>query len=134
MRRRAATLTRNVDEAVKAVAKGVTIGVVDGTPVDTGRARSNWQVSTGTANQATVQPFAPGRHLGRDESSNANAAINQANRIINLRKPYEPLFIQNNVDYIQKLNTGHSAQAGPMFVQIAILNGIRLLNGKVFLK
>jgi hypothetical protein len=134
MRRRAANLTRNVDVALKAVSKAVAIGVIDATPVDTGRARSNWQASTGTANMVTVQPYSPGRRLGLSESSNANAAINQANRIIDLRKPYEPLFIQNNVHYIQTLNSGSSAQAGPMFVQIAILRGIRLLSGRVFLK
>ena len=134
MRRRAEKLTRNVDVAIKQVAKSVTAEVIDGTPVDTGRARSNWQASIDARNEIVIQPYAPGRRLGRGEGANKGAAIATANAVIDRRKTEEKLFIQNNVPYIRLLNAGSSQQAPDMFVQMAVLRGIRLLNGRAFLK
>lgn len=134
MRRRAVVLTRNVDIAVKEVSKAVVAEVVDATPVDTGRARSNWQVSLDSPNEIVIQPYAPGMRLGRGETSNKNASIAQANSVINLRRSREKLIIQNNVPYINKLNSGSSQQNPEPFVYVSVLKGIRSLNGRSYLK
>ena len=74
------------------------------TPVDTGRARSNWHLDVGAP---TVQLVEPGGDLPTDVS---RYTVNQT------------IFISNNVPYIRRLNEGHSKQAPAGFVEDAVNN------------
>lgn len=113
----------NVNKVVKKTAVVVDQAVVLATPVDTGRARSNWIVSTGSPSGGTRKPYAPGSHLGTSESGNAGGAIAQGHAAVSGRLPGQPIFIVNNLPYIEELNNGHSDQAAAGFVEKAIQAG-----------
>jgi hypothetical protein len=118
-----------INEVKKAVATAVLDPVVRGTPVDTGKARSNWIVSLGTPVLDIISPYSPGSHLGIAETGNADAAIAQGLDVISSSQSAdETIVIQNNVPYIQPLDDGHSRQAPAMFVESAIFVGLANLD------
>lgn len=124
IRIRADNLEAAINRIVVNVALVVDQVVVLSTPVDTGRARSNWQVSLRAPINDQIEPYAPGLKLGRGETGNAQAALSQAQAAVRGRRPGRDIFITNNVEYIGDLNRGTSAQAPAMFVQIAIVAGV----------
>ncbi len=101
--------------------------VATATPVDTGRARSNWIVTLGQPSNLTRKPFSPGRDLGIGEGANLEAVIKVGNEKINSRRTGKPIYITNNLPYISELNDGTSAQAPKMFVETAVKAGSRFL-------
>lgn len=117
--RRSKNLGRNVAQATKDAAKEMLAEVVLATPVDTGKARSNWKVGVGSPDYGVRSPYAPGRHLGIDESANAAAAISVGEATIQAAPDNLPLFISNDVEYIEKLNNGWSKQAPANFIERA---------------
>jgi hypothetical protein len=90
---------------------GVTLAVdselVNTTPVDTGRARSNWLPSLNRPD---------GRQVGVGQKPDTRNAIARY-------KLSDTIFITNNLPYITKLNEGSSQQAPAGFVDAAILRG-----------
>lgn len=130
----AAAVERNSNLAAQEAALRITKGVIDGTPVDTGLARSNWQASLGSPKGGVVPPYAPGNHLGRSEGRNAQAAFAKAAGTIRGKRPGQPVIVQNNVFYIGQLNDGSSTQAAPAFVQKAIVDGVKAVRGINILK
>ncbi len=135
-------LAGNVLEIMRDVALAVQREIVLSTPVDTGKARSNWRVTVGHAAVGVIEPYAPGSHLGRGESGNASAALNQARSELGVIKvsgkalggfKVPNLFITNRVSYMSKLNNGSSAQAAAAFVQAGIHAGIQVAKrGRLF--
>lgn len=103
--------------------------VVMETPVDTGRARSNWVVSITAPVLSSHEPYAPGSKLGKGERNNAAAAMAQAQLVISAVKSGDDIYISNNVKYIGLLNEGHSAQAPSGFIQSAVLRGVSAVRG-----
>ena len=101
--------------------------LIRGTPVDTGRARSNWIVTKGSPfgsgpDKGGIFPYAPGMKLGITETANAAAAIAQGRKVIQSFNAAidKAIYITNNVIYIGVLDTGHSRQAPTGFTKIAI--------------
>lgn len=94
-------------------------GVVFMTPVDTGRARGNWQVSIGEP--ASSIPFNPGRNRkGRFVSSSklsgeqaASFAIQAGEQVVAQIPPFSLVWISNNVEYILVLEFGLFDPANP---------------------
>lgn len=115
----------NADRIVKQAAIAIDQTVVLATPVDTGRARSNWLTQAGYPRRDTIDPYAAGKGLGKSEGANAQAAIQQGLTAITAHKSGQDIYISNNLPYIQKLNDGHSAQAPAGFVEKAIQSGVR---------
>lgn len=113
-------VSRNARSLNTKIGRTVHRKLVEATPVDTGRARSNWIVTTGSPTGIVIPPYAPGRHLGRSETANAAAAIRQAEAALAARAPEATIYIQNNVAYLARLNAGSSKQAPAGFVQKAI--------------
>ncbi|MEE7442671.1 HK97 gp10 family phage protein [Methylobacterium oryzae] len=72
------------------------------TPVDTGRARSNWHLDVGTRNVVLVEPG------GDLPPQTALYTIDKT------------IWISNNLPYIRRLNDGYSKQAPAGFVQDAV--------------
>ena len=97
--------------------------LVRATPVDTGQARSNWLVSLDIPRSDVVPAHAPGRHLGLNESANAQATIREGLDAMSGRKTGQEVWITNNIYYIGRLNDGSSTQAPAMFVQKAVQAG-----------
>lgn len=98
--------------------------IIRGTPVDTGQARSNWLPSHRVPMNGTIAPYAPGRHLGISETTNADRAMDRVRSAVAARPLGETFYLSNNVEYIEDLNQGTSRQAPTMFVQLAIQKGL----------
>lgn len=116
----------NADRIVRKCALAVDAALVIATPVDTGRARSNWQVSLDTPVTGTVEPYSPGND-GSTSGPNAQAAIAQGKATIGSYKgggANNSINITNNLPYIGRLNEGYSAQAPAGFVEKAVMVGI----------
>lgn len=75
-----------------------------------GRARGNWHVSVGGADQRVIET----------EDSGGSATIAAANAAIDGSTPHESIYINNNLPYIVPLNQGHSKQAPIAFVETAV--------------
>lgn len=117
-----AAVQQNADKLVRQVALSVDATVVSATPVDTGRARSNWQVEIGNPAKGTVEAFVPGAE-GDTGGQNTQMALALGSATIATYKSGESIHLTNNLPYIGALNDGRSAQAPAGFVQTAVLNG-----------
>ena len=112
-------------EQVSLVTRGLALralsGMVMRTPVDTGRARGNWQVSIGV----------PVEHeTGRFDAS-GGGTISEGNAAIGSQRGYQVIVIQNNVPYIERLNDGWSKQApNPGDIVEATLAGLGMGTGR----
>lgn len=129
IRVRADRVSDNVGRTVRKTALAVDQAVVLSTPVDTGRARSNWRVSLGSRPRGVINPYSPGSGLGRGEQQNAQAAMAQAAAAVAQRRDGQDIYISNNVPYIGKLNDGSSRQAPAGFVQQAVMAGVAAVKG-----
>ena len=115
---------QNTNDVVRKCALVVDQSLVMGTPVDTGRARSNWIASIGTATEGIRDPYYAGKRLGVGETANASAAMAQAQQVFAKRQIGQEIHIVNNLPYIESLDGGHSTQASPGMIGRAIDNGI----------
>lgn len=111
------SVAANADRLVRRCALATDAAVVIATPVDTGRARSNWQVELGQAATGTVDAL--------DKSG--QGAISQGKRVIDGYKSGSTLNITNNLPYIERLNDGWSAQAPAGFVEKAVQIGVNAI-------
>lgn len=97
-------------QAVSKLALSVNRTLVLSTPVDTGRARSNWLVALNKVEKGTTQ------EVDKDGTEAQAKAIGVVTRY-NLG---DEINIANNLPYIGRLNNGHSKQSPAGFVQKAI--------------
>lgn len=125
----------NAEQAVKDCAKAVTRTVINATPVDTGRARSNWTAELDQAFSRLFPAHVPGEK-GSTGEANAEAAINQANDAIDRFdiNANRSVHISNSLPYIGALNDGHSKQAPAGFVEEAVMEGLATVRGARILK
>ena len=122
---------REVGKVMRKAALAVDQTVVIATPVDTGRARSNWVVSLDAPVDVIRRPYVP-LPEGQDpskfgESGNAQGAISQGKAEIARARNGQTICVSNNLPYIGALNEGHSSQAGAMFVEEAVQAGIQAI-------
>lgn len=94
----------------RAVALTALRKLISKTPVDTGHARANWQVTLDVPAFGTVfktDKLAQRAPLleGSSEVS-GSAAFKNGSRVINRAPPYSRILITNNVDYIDVLEDG----------------------------
>lgn len=113
----AAKIEDGANKIVRKAALAVDAAVVTATPVDTGRARSNWIATVDKPNHGTVETYGGGA---------AQSAIAQAGSVIAVRRFGQVIWISNNLAYIDKLNKGHSKQAPAGFFERAALVGRRI--------
>lgn len=98
--------------------------VILATPVDTGRARANWQVGLGGPITEEIM----------EEDKTGAATISRNNSRLAVRRPRQIIFLSNNVDYINELNRGSSSQAPANFVELAVAAGAAFLKRKRLLR
>lgn len=118
MKKHGDRLPKNVAVNVNRAALRILSVVVPATPVDTGRARGNWQTSIGSPLLGET---------GRLDKT-GGVTINAGRAALSGRKAEQTIYITNNVPYIGRLNDGYSAQAPANFVERAIkiaLIGVR---------
>lgn len=98
LQRIAAKVDRSLEDTVKAVSTELFTSVIKDTPVDTGRARGNWQASIGTP-----------------ASGETNASQGEAEALVYSRARSfelgEVLWLTNNLPYARRLEYGWSQQA-----------------------
>ena len=96
---------RKMDLTVRRIAFRMFSKIVLKTPVDAGRARSNWQASIGSAATGVVDTV--------DQSGTATIA--QIGVIVANMKAGDTIYLANNLPYIRKLEEG-GYMAGPKVV------------------
>lgn len=95
-------------DLVVKIALEIDKSLVLSTPVDTGRARSNWMPSISYPSSDKGPPTSEAAAMARAASAFSEVP------------PFPALYLTNNLDYIQKLNDGWSKQAPANFVQLSI--------------
>lgn len=84
--------------------------IVFRTPVDTGRARGNWQTTVGNAGSQAVDTVDP----------SGNAVLSAGAAAIASARPFSVITIYNNVKYIRKLEDGGSKQSPRGMVKVSV--------------
>lgn len=116
------TIETNASKLKRKVAVQVDGAVVLATPVDTGRARANWQVELNNVPDGTLpEP--------NSAAEGTRAALDNAKSTIARAQPGDTIVIVNNLPYIQRLNDGWSAQAPANYVEKAVLVGAQAVKG-----
>lgn len=128
MQIRADRVGTNTTRVVRKVALTIDTILVQETPVDTGRAKSNWLVSLGVSLTGVIDAYAPGEK-GSTAAANAQAALAQGETVIKNYMSGRDLsiHISNNLPYIGVLNEGSSLQAPAGFVEDAVAEAVRLV-------
>lgn len=120
-------VTEGADALTRKIAIATDQAVVVGTPVDTGRARSNWIASLGAAPDQVIDAYVPG-NLGSTKAENTQEALDQAEAIVRgYSGEGQEIHITNNLPYIQELNDGSSVQAPANFVEQGILEALQVV-------
>lgn len=122
------TVQDNADKLTRKTALVIDSTVVLATPVDTGRARSNWIATIGTPTDQIREAYFPGKEKST-AGPNAQAAIDQAKAAITGYTAGKEIHITNNLDYIGSLNSGSSAQAPAAFVELAVAQASSTVQG-----
>lgn len=105
----------NVEKGLRKAALAIDNALVNTTPFDTGRARSNWLANIDAPASGTVEPTDPGTATAR-----AAAEINKFKVGRNTT-----IHLTNNLPYIVRLDQGWSEQRPAGFVKRAVLAGLR---------
>jgi Zn ribbon nucleic-acid-binding protein len=85
-------------------------GVVNKTPVDTGRARGNWQASIGQPASGTINDEDPSGQAPLPSSASTDTFFREQPTITNAQ-PFSVIWLSNNLPYIERLENGYSQQA-----------------------
>lgn len=121
MRKLAADIPANAQRNFRRTVLVIDQALVTSTPVDTGRARSNWIVGAGPSTKA-IDAYAPGES-GNTRAANTRAALAQAKAFLDSTE-LQVIYISNNLNYIVYLNEGSSAQAPAGFIEAAVQAGL----------
>jgi len=125
MERKAAAVPRLFVPVLQGTAARVLEVLTANTPVDTGRARSNWLVSIATERDTVIEP-----HFPYPKETNPAKFAEEANQLAANQAGYdvlatmidpETIYVQNSVDYIGTLNDGDSVQHPGNFVAEAVI-------------
>lgn len=115
---------RDAVEAHDKITRAATLdffsGTIKSTPVDTGRARGNWQTSVGTPADGTLERDDPG----------GSAAIAE----VTAKTPNgagQETFMSNNLPYIESLENGNSQQAPAGMVRINLARVQRIVKAAI---
>ncbi len=95
--------------------------------MDTGRARSNWQVNLDGPATGVVEPLDRSGQTAMDRGQVVVSSYRGGGK-------NDSIHITNNLPYIERLNEGHSAQAPTGFVELAVAAGVSAVKGAKLLK
>jgi hypothetical protein len=93
--------------------------IVQKTPVDTGRARGNWQTSIGSPIESAIERLEPKGNEPQIEAGTAETIVAGLSAITSL-PPYSIVWISNNMNYIEFLEGGSSKQAPAGMVMLTV--------------
>ena len=95
----------------RALAMKVFSRVILRTPVDTGRARGNWQCTMGSPADGV---------LDAEDKTGAEAIARARDVSVGIGTDDRSIFLTNNLPYIEALENGHSGQAPQGMVAITV--------------
>jgi hypothetical protein len=101
---------RKLNEVPRKVVFEMFRKIVLKTPVDEGRARSNWQPSIGSPATGTIDTLDKG----------GNATIAKAKAILAAANAGDTIYLSNNLPYIRRLEEGYSQQAPAGMVALTV--------------
>ncbi len=101
-----------VNKVARATTINVLKGVVLSTPIDTGRARGNWQVSVSKPINSSTDT--------NDKAGSSTISKGAATTLAHKQVKYPIFWVVNNLPYIEELNRGTSTQAPAKFVETVI--------------
>jgi len=111
----------DVATVVKKLSFDIFADVVGGTPVDTGRAMNNWVISVGSPSRVVHEEGGSAGSIEASKTSNAVTALASV-------RPFDTVWISNNLPYIGALEEGHSRKQAPNgWVATAIQNNLQQL-------
>lgn len=110
LRKFGANTMEQATQVVKKIATDVLTSVVLRTPVDTGRARANWQVGVGKYD----------RNIIETEDKQGSLAISKGKSAMSGTEAGDKIYVVNNLPYIQRLEEGHSQQAPQGMVALTL--------------
>lgn len=110
-----------VNQVKRSVSLELLSSVIRDTPVDKGRARGNWQTDLGQAKGSVIE---------RDDES-GSAATNEAAQEIGKSELDDPIFMSNNLPYIEPLENGSSSQAPEGMVKRNFARIQRIIKKKI---
>ncbi len=119
-------LSRKLMEVQKKIVLMALRRVVEMTPVDTGRARGGWLVSINAPSPEKVEDFKRAQFAAGEETEHptlnelGQEVVTKGLAILKTLKPFQVVWITNNVDYIEFLEEGHSKQAPAGMVAITV--------------
>ena len=109
-------------------------GVMEKTPVDTGRARGSWRLTVGRASDWQGLKKGPddkkpdGAEIVPIQGSGGDAkVIERASAALAAMRPYQTIWITNNVPYILRLENGWSDQAPNGMVTLTLAEARTML-------
>jgi hypothetical protein len=97
--------------------------ILVGSPVDTGRFRSNWMLSLGAPSDKTVEAITA---YEKEQPMTSAEATNIKDTLSKLGDGHSSVFISNNLPYARRLEEGHSTQ-NEGFVERAVANATNRL-------
>lgn len=89
----------------RAVAIEAANEIITRTPVDSGRARANWQ--------QTLESPAEGELRGADRSADGSPTLRRVQSALRALRPYSVSFLSNNVPYIDTIENGGFVPKNP---------------------
>jgi hypothetical protein len=117
-------IEQQAERVMKRIGFAVHGELIRATPVDTGWARANWQISIGRPTAGAIG--------SKDNVAGAASAQSAGTaRLLVYNVNQGDIWLGNHVPYIQKLNEGHSKQAPANWVERAIRAGIASVTGAI---
>jgi hypothetical protein len=110
-------LKLNVATVVRSVALELRERIIKKNPVDTGRSRDAWQLTVD--NPSAFKPAKPWTHEDRRGKNWPPPA--PASALAQVIDGTRPVFLTNNVDYVEALENGLSDQAPSGFIRLSIM-------------
>lgn len=104
----------------KKLAFDIFADIVADTPVDTGRAMNNWNISVGTSDRSTTDK-------GGSEGGIKGGKRGEAAAALAGLRPFSTVWISNSLPYIVFLNEGSSDQAPSGWVERNVINNLATL-------
>lgn len=108
-----AEIAEFVGDTLRTLALDIDRRLILETPVDTGAARANWLASVGSPNGSQT------------DDTDQQAAINKGAAVISGANDYETIYVQNNLPYIQRLDSGWSQQQPNPFIDKIITEEVQ---------
>lgn len=107
---------KQLSKLVRSVATDVLSGVVDRTPVTTGRARANWRVALNKVDTTVEEPPA----AGWSEAEATLMAMGGKSKLAKNLPPYVEVNITNDVDYMDGMENGSATQMPNGMVKLTV--------------